>query len=271
VQVFLVGGSARHQKGPQQATNHWLCALLNLFQDLSNKNSPASFTLTCCCLFLYTQVVLVEGLARRQKGPNGAGWYQRAQTIAAQAQAAFAAAAAAAEGEGVSAPEVCCHSPECEGWGVHHTKAFVLAYADGGVRVVVHTANLLFGDCNSKTQGLWWQVRQLLVCCITKCVFKKRLAHAPSQGVWICLHLFCDLCTQHIAGAAHRLWWGTMPHVHHAARQEQGCYMDHASSYTAAGAARHILHAHNPQDCTSKLQGMWLQVLCSRQGIGFRV
>jgi hypothetical protein len=114
------------------------------------------------------QVVLVEGLARRQKGPNGAGWYQRAQTIAAQAQAAFAAAAGAGaaaaatagEGEGASPPEVCCHSPECEGWGVHHTKAFVLAYADGGVRILVHTANLLFGDCNSQTQGLWWQVSQ---------------------------------------------------------------------------------------------------------------
>lgn len=27
----------------------------------------------------------------------------------------------------------------------------------GGVRVVIHTANLLFGDCTHKTQGAWVQ------------------------------------------------------------------------------------------------------------------
>lgn len=54
-------------------------------------------------------------------------------------------------------PELACHSPEVEAWGTHHSKVFVLGYPDGGVRVIVHTANLLFRDCESKTQGLWWQ------------------------------------------------------------------------------------------------------------------
>jgi hypothetical protein len=100
------------------------------------------------------QVVVVEGLAMRQKGPKGSGWYQRAQSIATQAETAFQAAAAET---GLPPPELCCHSPECDSWGVHHSKAFVLGYPDGGVRILVHTANLLFRDCNSKTQGLWWQ------------------------------------------------------------------------------------------------------------------
>lgn len=26
-----------------------------------------------------------------------------------------------------------------------------------GIRVVVHTANLIYGDCNNKAQGVWWQ------------------------------------------------------------------------------------------------------------------
>jgi tyrosyl-DNA phosphodiesterase-1 len=96
----------------------------------------------------------VEGEARRQKGPEGGGWYQRAQTKAAAAERAFKAAAAAT---GQAMPELACHSPEVEPWGTHHSKAFVLGYPDGGARVIVHTANLLFRDCESKTQGLWWQ------------------------------------------------------------------------------------------------------------------
>lgn len=102
----------------------------------------------------FVQVILVEGHAMRQKGPKGNGWYQRAQSIATQAETAFQAAAAET---GLPPPELCCHSPECDSWGVHHSKAFVLGYPDGGVRILVHTANLLFRDCNSKTQGLWWQ------------------------------------------------------------------------------------------------------------------
>ena len=35
-------------------------------------------------------------------------------------------------------------------------QAFIAEY-DGGVRVVVHTANLLLGDCTYKTQGAWVQ------------------------------------------------------------------------------------------------------------------
>lgn len=99
-------------------------------------------------------MILVEGLAKRQKGPNGSGWYERASSIAKKAEKAFQAAATDA---GVPLPELCCHSPETDSWGTHHTKAFLLGYPDGGVRVIVHTANMLFGDCNSKTQGLWWQ------------------------------------------------------------------------------------------------------------------
>ena len=26
-----------------------------------------------------------------------------------------------------------------------------------GLRVVVHTANLIYPDCNNKSQGVWWQ------------------------------------------------------------------------------------------------------------------
>lgn len=26
-----------------------------------------------------------------------------------------------------------------------------------GVRVIIHTANLIYADCNNKTQGIWWQ------------------------------------------------------------------------------------------------------------------
>ena len=43
-------------------------------------------------------------------------------------------------------------------WGTHHSKMMLLAYRHGGLRVVVFTANLVFPDCNDKTQGLWYQV-----------------------------------------------------------------------------------------------------------------
>lgn len=26
-----------------------------------------------------------------------------------------------------------------------------------GIRIIIHTANLIYADCNSKTQGIWWQ------------------------------------------------------------------------------------------------------------------
>ncbi|KAJ0983320.1 hypothetical protein J5N97_011575 [Dioscorea zingiberensis] len=41
-------------------------------------------------------------------------------------------------------------------YGTHHSKAMLLVYPKG-LRVVVHTANLIFVDWNNKTQGLWMQ------------------------------------------------------------------------------------------------------------------
>ena len=46
--------------------------------------------------------------------------------------------------------------PKPQPWGTHHTKLFLVHYGTG-VRVIVHTANLIYGDCNNKTQGIWWQ------------------------------------------------------------------------------------------------------------------
>lgn len=41
-------------------------------------------------------------------------------------------------------------------YGTHHSKAMLLVYPTG-VRVIVHTANLIYVDWNNKTQGLWMQ------------------------------------------------------------------------------------------------------------------
>ncbi|KAL6207085.1 hypothetical protein ACLB2K_024330 [Fragaria x ananassa] len=41
-------------------------------------------------------------------------------------------------------------------FGTHHSKAMLLVYPRG-VRVIVHTANLIFVDWNNKSQGLWMQ------------------------------------------------------------------------------------------------------------------
>lgn len=41
-------------------------------------------------------------------------------------------------------------------YGTHHSKAMLLVYPQG-VRVVVHTANLIHVDWNNKSQGLWMQ------------------------------------------------------------------------------------------------------------------
>jgi len=40
-------------------------------------------------------------------------------------------------------------------YGTHHTKMMVMSYKCGGVRVVVHTANLVGSDWQNRTQGLW--------------------------------------------------------------------------------------------------------------------
>ncbi|KAK3035085.1 hypothetical protein RJ639_032587 [Escallonia herrerae] len=41
-------------------------------------------------------------------------------------------------------------------YGTHHSKAMLLVYPQG-VRIIVHTANLIHVDWNNKTQGLWMQ------------------------------------------------------------------------------------------------------------------
>ncbi|KAL0031162.1 hypothetical protein WJX77_006853 [Trebouxia sp. C0004] len=41
-------------------------------------------------------------------------------------------------------------------FGTYHSKAFMIEY-ERGLRVVVHTANLIYVDCNNKSQGLWYQ------------------------------------------------------------------------------------------------------------------
>ncbi|GFP94697.1 tyrosyl-dna phosphodiesterase 1 [Phtheirospermum japonicum] len=41
-------------------------------------------------------------------------------------------------------------------YGTHHSKAMLLVYPRG-MRVIVHTANLIHVDWNNKTQGLWMQ------------------------------------------------------------------------------------------------------------------
>eukprot|EP00659_Diplonema_papillatum_P020593 gene20593-31709_t len=41
-------------------------------------------------------------------------------------------------------------------YGCHHSKMAVAAYSEG-LRLVVHTANLIYCDVNNKTQGVWWQ------------------------------------------------------------------------------------------------------------------
>ena len=40
-------------------------------------------------------------------------------------------------------------------YGTHYTKMMLLTYEDGGLWVVVHTANLVPGDWENRTQGLW--------------------------------------------------------------------------------------------------------------------
>ncbi|XP_066587696.1 probable tyrosyl-DNA phosphodiesterase [Prorops nasuta] len=40
-------------------------------------------------------------------------------------------------------------------YGVHHSKIMVLKYTNGGIRIVVSTANLYSDDWENRTQGLW--------------------------------------------------------------------------------------------------------------------
>ncbi|XP_020589645.1 tyrosyl-DNA phosphodiesterase 1 isoform X2 [Phalaenopsis equestris] len=41
-------------------------------------------------------------------------------------------------------------------YGTHHSKAIFLVY-EKGVRIIIHSANLIYVDWNNKTQGLWMQ------------------------------------------------------------------------------------------------------------------
>lgn len=82
------------------------------------------------------QLVVVHG----EKG-------DRAAAIITQAAAA-----------GLTAPRFAAHAPPLPiTFGTHHSKGFLLGYADGGVRVIIHTANYIYPDCNNKTQGIWYQ------------------------------------------------------------------------------------------------------------------
>jgi hypothetical protein len=54
-------------------------------------------------------------------------------------------------------PAVVFHHPNItDRYGTHHTKMFLVGYATG-LRVCVHTANLIHGDWNFKSQGAWMQ------------------------------------------------------------------------------------------------------------------
>ena len=50
-------------------------------------------------------------------------------------------------------------------FGTYHSKAFMIEYGTG-VRVIVHTANLIYVDCNNKSQGLWYQDFPPKVCSV---------------------------------------------------------------------------------------------------------
>lgn len=41
-------------------------------------------------------------------------------------------------------------------FGTHHSKACILKFPTG-IRIVIHTANLIYRDCGNKTQGAWIQ------------------------------------------------------------------------------------------------------------------
>lgn len=52
------------------------------------------------------------------------------------------------------------HAPRLPPYGTHHSKFFIIQYKRG-LRVIIHTANLISIDCNNKTQGAYMQVRSL--------------------------------------------------------------------------------------------------------------
>ncbi|MEW5312335.1 MAG: hypothetical protein WDW38_003976 [Sanguina aurantia] len=55
------------------------------------------------------------------------------------------------------AGDVTVHTPPLPiTFGTHHSKAFILSHA-GGLRVIIHTANLIHNDNTTKSQSLWHQ------------------------------------------------------------------------------------------------------------------
>ena len=46
--------------------------------------------------------------------------------------------------------------PATPQWGTHHSKFFLLVFP-AGCRVVVHTANLCYGDLTAMSNAAWWQ------------------------------------------------------------------------------------------------------------------
>ena len=73
-------------------------------------------------------------------------------------------------------------------FGTYHSKAFMIEY-ERGVRVVVHTANLIYVDCNNKSQGLWYQDFPHKVCSASQ---------ARPRYCAMCLHLhtLCIVCVR---------------------------------------------------------------------------
>lgn len=55
---------------------------------------------------------------------------------------------------GVEGAEILC--PWVPPYGTHHTKAFFLQY-ERGIRIIIHTANLLYCDVNNKSQSVFMQ------------------------------------------------------------------------------------------------------------------
>lgn len=54
---------------------------------------------------------------------------------------------------GLTSPRFASHAPPLPiTYGTHHSKAFLLRYTHGGVRLIVHTANMIYPDCNNKSQ-----------------------------------------------------------------------------------------------------------------------
>lgn len=86
---------------------------------------------TCPDLFFSDKLVLVHG----QQGANGAMRKQLKML-------------------GVEDADVVC--PWVPPYGTHHTKAFFLQYKKG-IRIIIHTANLMYCDVNNKSQSVFMQ------------------------------------------------------------------------------------------------------------------